>query len=75
MPLFLERPIHEYSIAVNFYDSPTKKNRINVVYAISLEDYDRGKSLGNIGGCSCSFRYYRFLSMRRQPTTTTCISV
>lgn len=50
-----------------------KKNRINVVYATSLEDYDRGKSFGNIGGCSCSFRYYRFLSMRRQATTTTRI--
>lgn len=39
----------------------------------SLEDCDRGKSLGRIDGCSCSSRYHRFFNTRQRWRRCACI--
>jgi len=56
-------------IVVNFSDKKWNKCRLRA----SLEDCDRGKSLGRIDGCSCSCRYYRFLSTRQRRRCCVCI--
>lgn len=51
-----------------------EKNRISrYCLRASLEDCNRGKSLGRIDGCSCSSWYYRFLSTRQRPRRCACI--
>lgn len=66
----VKRPIRIFQRSKFLWSADKKWNKCRLR---SLEECDRGKSLGRIDGCSCSSRYYRFLSTRQRRRRCACI--